>query len=45
MYYMLAAILIDLWFGYLSAIFCLITLRGYYMFLEEFDLELFVEVY
>jgi hypothetical protein len=33
MYFMLAATLVDLWLGYLSAFFCLITLRGSYMFL------------
>lgn len=38
MYFLLAGTLIDLWLGYLSAIFCLIALRGSYMFLEEFDL-------
>jgi hypothetical protein len=45
MYFLLLTTFIDLWNGHLTAIFCLFALRGYYMFLEEFDLEIFMEKY
>lgn len=39
--FFITAVLIDLWTRHPTSILLFLTLRGYYIFLEEFDLHIF----
>jgi len=43
--FFIASILSDIWAGYFYCFFCFVTLRGYIMMLEEFNLLINAEKY
>lgn len=41
MHFFMVAVFLDLWLGYLTSILCFLSLRVYYMVVEEFDLHIY----